>query len=201
MDEFECMKIIDQNMQAMPDDATRQRVASWVRAKFLGEVGVLRARPDGSLADTAQADAIDSADARRSGEIPGIAKLSQSGDVQVTVRDFKAKSANDAAIRLVHVLIWATTRLTGNGVVSSKGLIVPWLRKYRCYDGNTRWAIAKDKGLVRDGDQLSLDFHAEQLAEKFVGEILDPAIEGRWKPSTPKRKVTRVGSSPRLETA
>jgi hypothetical protein len=81
--------------------------------------------------------------------------------------------------------------------VSSKGLILPLLRKYRCYDGNTRTAIAKDKGLVRDGDLISLDFHAEQYAEKIVGEILDPSIEGKWKPGSNKRRVQRVGRNPR----
>lgn len=188
MDELECMKNIDDNLQAVPEDSTRLRIVGWLAAKYLG---ASMPSPVFTAVHTDVAAEEASNEVVRSGQIAGIAKLSNSGEVQLTVRDFKAKSANDAAIRLVHVLIWATARLTGATTLSSKNAIVPWLRKYRCYDGNTRWAIAKDKGLVRDGDELSLDFHSEQLAEKFVGEILDPSVEGKWKPGSTKRRATK----------
>ena len=190
MDELECMRTIDQSLQGMPDDTTRTRIANWVASKYLGLGIYVSARKP----STAVLGSAGRSETETVGEIAGIAKLSQSGEVQLTVRDFKAKSTNDAAIRLVHVLIWATKKLTGEASASSKHSIVPWLRKYRCYDGNTRGAIAKDKGLVRDGDQLSLDFHAEQNAERFMEEILNPEIEGKWKPGPTKRRTSRISS-------
>jgi hypothetical protein len=190
MDELDCMRVIDESFQAIAEEATRIRIASWIAAKYGGRLLL-----PGQKAETpASLDAtlgLSSDEIEKSGQIPGIAKLSSTGDVQLTVRDFKARSANDAALRLVHVLLWATKRLTGRGSVSSKAVVVPALRKYRCYDGNTRTAIAGDKGLVRDGDELSLDFHAEQLAAKFSREILDASTEGKWRPGTTKRRAAR----------
>ena len=187
MDELECMRNIDTNLQAVLDEAARSRIAGWIAAKYLGSVPPVGQVTHGSLSADSE-----SYEAGRRDQIPGIAKLSPSGELQLTVRDFKAKSANEAAVRLVHVTIWAWSKLTGEGSVSSKSVIVPLLKKYRCYDGNTRGVIAKDKGLVRDGDQLSLDFHAEQFALKVVKEICDPAVEGSWKPGGSKRRVLRA---------
>jgi hypothetical protein len=188
MDELECMRCADEAIRSLEDEAVRSRVVSWLAAKYLGSAPVAGgplSAPFGTAPSGANVAGI------HANQIAGIAKLSPSGEVQLTVRDFKAKSANDAAVRLVHVVIWATAKLKGEPAVSSKNVIVPLLRKYRCYDGNTRGAIANDKGLVRDGDTLSLDFHAEQHAEKLVKEILDESSEGKWKPGPTKRRVTR----------
>jgi hypothetical protein len=189
MDELECMRVIDGALQEVSDEAARARIATWVAAKYAG----LSSLNKGESASSIEGGSSEGAVVEKDGQIPGIAKLSSAGEVQLTVRDFKARSANDAAGRLVHVLLWATKKLTGNLSVSSKSVIVPALRKYRCYDGNTRSAIAKDKGLVREGDLLSLDFHAELLAEKYAKEILDPGSEGKWKPGTIKRRGPRSG--------
>ncbi|KAA6460294.1 hypothetical protein DYQ86_14745 [Acidobacteria bacterium AB60] len=184
MDELDCMRAIEENLQALTDEAARTRVAAWVTAKYAGQTSrVLKTDGGDVLANVEEIT--------ESGQIPGIAKLSSGGDIQLTVRDFKARSANDAATRLVHVFLWATKKLTGRVSASSKMAIVPALRKYRCYDGNTRSVIARDKGIVRDGDELSLDFHAEQLAERFIKEILDSGTEGKWKPGSTKRRSSR----------
>ena len=188
MEELECMGRADEAIRSLEDEATRSRVVSWLAAKYLGGAVTTGGTPGAPpSANTSNAGPVEV----HANQIPGIAKLSPSGEVQLTVRDFKAKSANDAAVRLVHVVIWATAKLKGEPSVSSKNVIVPLLRKYRCYDGNTRGAIASDKGLVRDGDTLSLDFHAEQHAEKVVAEILDAGSEGKWKPGSSKRRVAR----------
>jgi hypothetical protein len=193
MDEFECMRSIDESLQQLPDDLTRGRVVTWAAAKYLGNVGIGGANRGTPKVPSVPGNST-SEQAAINGEIAGIAKLSQAGEIQLTIRDLKARSTNDAAIRLVHVLLWAAAKLTGETSVSSKRVIVPWLRKYRCYDGNTRGAIAKDKGLVREGDAISLDFHAEQQAEKFAAEILDPGVEGKWKPASAKRRATKVSA-------
>jgi hypothetical protein len=187
MEELECMGCADEAIRSLDDEAARTRVVNWLAAKYLGGAVVT----GGSPAAQISANPSNGVAEVHANQIPGIAKLSPSGEVQLTVRDFKAKSANDAAVRLVHVVIWATAKLKGEPSVSSKNVIVPLLRKYRCYDGNTRGAIANDKGLVRDGDTLSLDFHAEQHAEKVVAEILDTGSEGKWKPGSTKRRAAR----------
>jgi len=197
VNEFECMRVIDESLQEMPDDATRSRIANWVAAKYLGMVGAL-ANPRKGSPGPPDVRTLD--EFGKNGEVAGIAKLSQSGDVLLTVRDFKAKSTNDAAIRLVHVLIWVTRKLTNAASVSSRRVVTPWLQKYRCYDGNTRGAIANDKGIVRDGDELSLDFHAEQLAEQYITEILDSTVEGKWKPSNTKRRASKSHGSTDAES-
>ncbi|MGD0158410.1 MAG: hypothetical protein ABSB50_20155 [Terracidiphilus sp.] len=189
MDELEGMRAIDEILQNVEDELARARVAGWVAAKYSG---ALPGRA-GSVAAVRVAAPPGSAD--RVDEIPGIAKLSQDGEILLTVRDLKARNTNDAAIRLVHVLIWAAQKLTGSASVSSRRIVTPLLQRYRCYDGNTRHAVASDRGIVRDGDELSLDFHAEQRAEQFVSEILDASVEGQWRPGGSRRR------SPRLRAA
>jgi hypothetical protein len=114
-------------------------------------------------------------------EIPGVARLNDSGDLHITIRDLKARSGLDAAVRLAHVAIHAYHQMTGQALSSSKGL-TPILKSWRIYDGNTRARLAKEKGIVRTGDDLSLDAHAARDAQRFIEEILDPSIDGTWRP-------------------
>lgn len=117
-------------------------------------------------------------------EIPGIATLSDSGQFKLTVRDFKAKNTRDAAIRILLVTVWSYMKLTNDPSVSSKLVVKPQLEAFRAYSGNTRQAIADHRGIIRNGDALSLDAHARDEAEKYVEEILDDSISGSWKPSS-----------------
>ena len=43
--------------------------------------------------------------------------------------------------------------------------------------------LASDKGIVRDGDILTLDAHARQDAERFLQEVLGPDTVGTWRPT------------------
>ena len=186
MDELEVMKAIDEIMQNVEDEHARARVAGWVAAKYSAAFQVSAGSSASVRAATPQSAT------GRVDEVPGIAKLSQDGEILLTVRDLKARNTNDAAIRLVHVLIWAAQKLTGSASVSSRRIVTPLLQRYRCYDGNTRHAIASDRGIVRDGDELSLDFHAEQRADQFVNEILDTSVEGQWRPGGLRKRSQRL---------
>jgi hypothetical protein len=187
MDELECMREIERNLEDLVDKEARVRVVNWASAKYGGFLATTLQKSDMQIPPVIPTGIL----GEKIDEIPGIAKLSNSGEVLLTVRDFKARSANEAALRLVHVYLWAAGKLKGQRSVSSKSSVVPALRRYRCYDGNTRRVLAKEKGVLRDGDELSLDFHAEQLAEKFVKEILDPGTEGKWKPIATKRRASK----------
>jgi len=192
-DEFEVMKSFSEMMTALADEEAQSRVLAWITAKY---------RPFQSQSSTpTAADKYSAQPGPVDGEIPGIAKLGTSGELLWTIRDVKAKSANDAAIRLTHVAIWAAGKLTGSSTVSSKSVLVPLLKKWRIYDGNTRGALARERGIVRSGDEVSLDFHALQLAETYIAEILDSSIEGKWRPGTVRRRTSPGRSYHQLEAS
>ena len=62
-------------------------------------------------------------------ELPGIARVTLAGDFRLTVRDLKARSALDAAVRLAKVAIYAHELLTGEPLSSRRGL-TPILRAW-----------------------------------------------------------------------
>lgn len=105
-------------------------------------------------------------------EIPGIAIRDTDGSIKITARDLGAKTKAERARRLVYVAIRASERLTGNPVVSRKQLIVPLMRDWRLYDGNSRRMLAQDKGIQKSGDQLSLDTPGTVQADEYIDSIL-----------------------------
>jgi PAS domain S-box-containing protein len=113
------------------------------------------------------------------------------------VRDLKAKSGLDAAVRLAQVAIYAHERLTGRPLSSRKGL-TPLLKEWRLYDGNTRARLAREPGIVRSGDDLTLDPRGRRDAERLVEELLQPAARteenrpgGTW-----RRKIDEPSNRP-----
>lgn len=124
-------------------------------------------------------------------EIKGIAHIDDQGKFHLSVRDPKAKNTNEAARRLTYVVVRAHEQLTNNGKVSSKDVVVPILEAWRCYTGNTRNILSKDKGIRREGGLLLLDTPAKEEADNFMKEILDDKIEGKWKPSASSGKTKK----------
>ena len=114
-------------------------------------------------------------------EIAGVARLTESGELRITARDLKAKSGLDAAMRLAYIAIYAHELLTNLPFSSRKGL-TPLLKEWRLYDGNARAKLSRERGIIRSGDNLSLDAHARLDAERYVNDILDVDIKGSWKP-------------------
>ncbi len=106
-------------------------------------------------------------------ELPGIARVTPAGDFRLTVRDLKARSALDAAVRLAKVAVYAHELLTGEPLSSRRGL-TPLLRAWGLYDGNTRTRLAKERGILRRGDGLSLDDQARHQAERLIEEMRSP---------------------------
>lgn len=180
--EFEAMKAIDEALASLSDDE-RNRVLQWVGTKY-GQLAHSAVRPIGVVARSPELRPLSSG----AGEIPGIARLGSDGTFKLTVRDIKAKNTNDAAIRLVHVVVLAHELLTNESSVSSKQVLVPVLREWRAYTGNTRAIIATHKGIIREGDRISLDAHARQEAEEYIRQIQDDTVQGSWKPTAVKGK-------------
>lgn len=202
MNEIEALGHIDKALGELEDDDVRLRVLQWAIAKYgkgSAAPAVLApspAPPDQSQSETAQSMGASSAASHGptgSNEIPGIAMISDSGEFKLTVRDPKAKTTNDAAVRLALVAIHSYCQLSGESGASSRRLVKPILENWRAYTGNTRNALASHQGIVRDGDSLSLDQHAKREAEEYISQILDDEVQGAWNPnSVAKRKRKRA---------
>src|SRR5258706_2157414 len=139
--EFDAMKTIDELLASLNDEE-RGRVLQWVSAKYgltvqnMVRAGVRLDRNESALSVAKASGGVK--------EIPGIARLTTDGNLKLTVRDVKAKNTNDAAIRLIHIVVLANELLTGESGVSGKSVVVPTLREWRAYTGNTRAMIAKN---------------------------------------------------------
>jgi hypothetical protein len=114
-------------------------------------------------------------------EIPGIARITDTGEMKITIRDLKAKNARDAVVRLSHIAVWAHETLTGQPLSSRKGL-TPILKEWRIYSGNARSWLAHNKGFIRSGDSLMLDAHARRDAEAYAADVTNDDVTGIWRP-------------------
>ena len=184
LSEIAAIAKIDRALSAIKDKGTRDRVLNWAISKYMtSDEGARQTHGQPNV----QSPATPVVHVGKK-EIPGIARLNDSGALKLTVRDPKATSANDAAIRLAHIAIHSYNELAGDPSVSSKRVIVPILREWRAYDGNTRLALARHKGIIREGDSLSLDAHSKKDALKYMAEALDDSVQGKWSPRTTGRK-------------
>ena len=120
-------------------------------------------------------------------DLSTIASVTPDGHYHLVIRDLKATNAKDAVKRLVYVLIRSYTKLTNSTSVSRKDIVNPELTKWRLADGNARNYIATDRGILKQGDQLCLDKHAQDEADQFIDDINNPQIIGSWKPSSVKK--------------
>lgn len=173
--ELEALKLIDETLAELSEDECA-RVIQWVLSKYSNaQSSHVEFRENKNL----QVNAISNMN-----EIPGIARLTDEGSLKLTIRDLKAKNTNDAAIRLVHIIVFTYEKLTDENSVSSKVIVVPILKEWRAYTGNTRNVIAQHKGIIREGDLISLDAHAKLDAEKYINDVSDDSVIGSWKPAS-----------------
>jgi hypothetical protein len=170
MTETEAIVKIDEALTSLEDVDARDRVLRWAVAKFI-EKGNNASLPSIYSDTPVNNDPENRNNAGKTkNEMPGIALL-DSGNFALTIRDLKAKSVNDKAVRLTVITIYAYCKLTGESSVSSKKILKPILEDWRAYSGNTRHVLAKHPGIVRNGDNLRLDQHARQEAENYIKEI------------------------------
>src|SRR5574338_1054058 len=100
-EEIEAMTKVDEALRELEEDV-RVRVLQWAVSKYAPAISssVGQRHTPTTFSPLVSRDVAGGAK-----ELPGIARLSDSGDFQLTVRDPKAKNTNDAAIRLVHVIV------------------------------------------------------------------------------------------------
>jgi hypothetical protein len=178
--EFQVLASICSQIDALEQDE-RERVVRYLFHRYPIEKSVADHGQQHSPPPSMQESGVNSS------EIRGVAVKSREGDLRMTIRDLKAKTAKDAARRLTYVTILANELLFGSRELSSRKVLVPVLREYRLYDGNTRRLIAEDKGIMRNGDSLTLDAHARAEAESFLHDIQDTSSKGTWQPGSQRR--------------
>jgi PAS domain S-box-containing protein len=174
-------------LSKLADAEARRRVLSYVLARCLPEPALVlgSGSAPSPLAMSHSSVAVVEHTQR---ELPGVACLTESGEFRITACDLKARSGLAAAVRLAQIAIYAHERLTGRPLSSRKGL-TPLLKAWGLYDGNTRGRLAKEPGIIRSGDNLSLDPQARRRAERVVEELqasarraqVSPAMRG-WQP-------------------
>lgn len=114
-------------------------------------------------------------------DLTNIAELTNNGVYKFTLRDPKAKNAKDAGKRIVYLVIRTYILLTGESGVSRKEILNEVLNNWNLNNGNTRSFITNDKGILKNGDILSLDKVAEKEADKYILQINDKSYLGKWK--------------------
>lgn len=175
--ELEAMRIVGEALNNLSDADARARVVAWAASHF----GIVHTPPAPRHQRSASNSGGSSAEETKDRELPGIARMTEKG-FELTVRDLKARSTIDAAIRLAHIVTYANEKLTGEKTVSSRKVLLPILKEWRAYDGNTRPALANHKGIHRNGDNLSLDAISRNDAETYITEVLDDSVHGTWNP-------------------
>lgn len=132
-------------------------------------------------------------------DLSAVATLTPEGLYHLSIRDLKATNAKDAVKRLVYVIIRSYTKLMNSPSVSRKDIVNPELVKWRLADGNSRGYIASDRGIIKQGDQLCLDIHAQNEADEYIRDIEDSEKIGSWKPGTAKKQRHIKNGSENIE--
>lgn len=100
--------------------------------------------------------------------LDGIAALLPDGGIEMTARDLKAKTLRDAVQRVVYLSIRANELLTGKQSADSRTTVHKSLKKYRLTSGSARNALTKVPGIIKVGNDWSLDGPAKDEADKYV---------------------------------
>jgi PAS domain S-box-containing protein len=181
-------------IQELPDSEARRRVLTYVMDRYFPETG--SSRQLSASASQPVSVAVSGTRAREftGGDLQGVARITNDGDFELVIREFWASSRLDAAVRLAKLAIYAHERLTG-AAMSSRTSLTPLLKGWHLYDGNTRARLARERGIIRSGDSLSLDDLEKSRADRSVIEMLSRAGT-----SNRSRRFRRAGAEPKRAT-
>jgi PAS domain S-box-containing protein len=178
-------------IQELPDGEARRRVLSYVMDRFFPETGSDQQRSASASQPVSMAVSGTRAREFTGRDLQGVARITDEGDFEIVLREFWASSRSDAAVRLARLAIHAHERLTGTAMSSRTGL-TPLLKAWHLYDGNTRARLARERGIIRSGDGLSLDDLEKARADRSVAEM-----RSRTGTSHRGRRFRRAGTEPR----
>jgi PAS domain S-box-containing protein len=181
-------------VQELPDSESRRRVLTYVMDRYFPESGSHQQRS----ASASQPGSVAVSETRvqefSEGDLRGIARITDEGDFEIVIREFWASSRLDAAVRLAKLAIYAHERLTG-AAMSSRTCLTPLLKAWHLYDGNTRARLARERGIIRSGDSLSLDDPEKSRANRSVVEMRSRVGTGNR-----GRRFRRAGAEPGAAT-
>jgi PAS domain S-box-containing protein len=174
----------------LPDGEARRRVLTYVMDRYLPGPG--SGRLSAAVSQPASVT-ISGTRAREftEGDLLGVACINNDGGFEIVIREFWASSRLDAAVRLAKLAIYAHERLTG-AAMSSRATLTPLLKDWHLYDGNTRARLARERGITRSGDSLSLDDMEKSRADRLVIEMRSRAVSGNR-----SRRFRRAGAEPK----
>lgn len=126
-----------------------------------------------------------------------VAEMRPDGEIELVARDLKAQTLKDAVQRVVYLAIRANQLLTGKESVDNRKVVHKSLKKYRLTSGSAYNALSKVPGIIKVGNEWSLDGPAKDEADKYIKEVADDSIQGKFFPGTisrPKNKQTNPKS-------
>jgi hypothetical protein len=179
--EIQAMTTISKALDNIKDKDTQQRILNWIADRFELK---LKKQPLKTNSNEDTETNNHSADYSDIGEF-------SNNILELHFRDVKANNANNAAIRLCHIVAYLNEKILGEKETSSKDSIVPMLKEWNIYNSNTRRAIAKHHGLKRRDNNIVLDPQAKKDAENYIKEIRDNDLAGKWQRSNVARIVKK----------
>lgn len=177
----------------------RKRVLEWAIKKFLKSgieqsnvVGNPSKSNTSSNIETEIKAKIDTKGKVLELDFDDLIEIDNEGTIDLHIRDFKATTKIDCANRLVHTLIYLHEKLTGNKEIGAP-IVNKFLEDWRLYDSNIRKFMAHHKGIKNRGTKGAqrfyyLDKPGKKEAEKFIIEIRDEGIVGKFDPAKGPRK-------------
>ena len=180
------------------DEEACIRVLDWANRRYLGGSIVHasagqkhtqnKTNSEGDLKAVAQV----STGMTSSSELSDLAEVDEDGSLDLHIRSFKAKNKIDCVNRLVHVVIYLHEKLTGEREIAGP-VINKFLEDWRLYDGNARRFLAAHKGIKVKGTKGAqrtyyLDNPGKKEAEKFISEIRDDSVQGKFDPTKTQKK-------------
>jgi PAS domain S-box-containing protein len=181
-------------IQELPDSEARRRVLTYVMDRYFPESSSHQQRSASASQPVSAAASRTLTREFPEGDLQGVARITNEGDFEIVIREFWASSRLDAAVRLAKLAIYAHERLTGAAMSSRTGL-TPLLKAWHLYDGNTRARLARERGIIRSGDSLSLDDLEKSRASRSVVEM-----RSRVGTSNRGRRFRRAGVEPKRAT-
>ena len=102
--ELDALTAICKALNLLEDEKSKQRVMDYAYSRFgLQPVALVQKKAQGEGSGAEESG--EKLDAKIHMELPGIARLTDKGDIKLTIRDLKAKSTNDAARRIAYIVI------------------------------------------------------------------------------------------------
>jgi hypothetical protein len=167
------------------DEEIRQRVMNWAAQRFNISLNSGSGARKSNQPGGGQVSKKDQGE-RAPSDLDDLIEFSEEDGFTFHFRDLKARSQSDAVNRLLHLALFAYENTTGQREVSRK-ILTKVLDDWRVNDGNARGHLNNHPGFKRKGKGTGavffLDRPGKMEAERFIEEIQNDELVGKWSPS------------------